>query len=223
MSAGISHELNQPLAASRAYAENALAFLGRGQHERVEGNLTQITALADRMGRIIRHLRTYAREEVLELRPTAVCSAMHEALALLDQRIRSEGVTVFADLPATEMFVMGGDIRLQQVFVNILTNGIDAMEGRTEKALHIGLGLHSDSVRVRIRDTGQGIPPESMQRVFDPFFTTKEVGRGLGLGLSITYGIVKQFGGGIEIANDEQGGAVFLVSLKPCPDVEKAA
>ena len=214
MSAGLSHELNQPLAAIRSYSDNARAFLERADTGSVKTNLTSISELTERMARIIRNLRIYARNEPVEIRPTSVNHALDEALSLLDERLNSGGIVVRQDLPDTALMVNGGKVRLQQVFVNIVSNAIDAMEETDDKRLEITAEERGDSIIVLIHDTGPGLPDTSMNDIFDPFFSTKEVGEGMGLGLSISYGIVKQFGGSIEAHNHPKGGAVFSVTLK---------
>ena len=212
MSAGLSHELNQPLAAIRSYAENCRVFLERGQRDTVKSNLAAIAELTERMARIIRDLRTYARKAPMTLEPACAARAVREAIALIGSRL--DGVAVHLDLPPDEVLVAGGSVRLQQVFVNLFNNAIDAMKTSSRRELHVALIVHGESIVTTVRDTGPGVPEQDLSSVFDPFFTTKPVGEGLGLGLSITYGIIKQFGGCIEACNHEDGGAVFTVRLK---------
>lgn len=214
MSAGLSHELNQPLSAIRSYSDNSRAFLQRGDAAAARSNLESISELTDRMDRIIRNLRTYARGEDVTKGPISARRALEEALALLDGRFRAENITRHADLPDDELMVNGGQVRLQQVFVNIMSNAIDAMKGCDEKRLEIKALVGDADIAVSVRDTGPGIPESHLDNIFDPFFSTKEVGEGMGLGLSITYGIVSQFDGRIEARNHPDGGAVFFVFLK---------
>jgi two-component system C4-dicarboxylate transport sensor histidine kinase DctB len=215
MSAGLSHELNQPLAAIRSYADNARKFMERERYETANANLGLIVELTERMARIIRHLRTYARKEPTTVRPTHVLRAIEDSITLLARRIEASGARVEVDVPAPDAQAIAGEVRLQQVMVNLISNALDAMAGSAEKQLTIRVVEIADAVVITVADTGPGIPHESMSSVFDPFFTTKEVGAGLGLGLSITYGIVKQFGGTIGARNAERGGAVFEVRLLP--------
>ncbi len=213
MSAGLSHELNQPLAAMRSYSDNARVFLERGRNEIVASNLAAIGELTQRMARIIRHLRTYARKEPTAMGPTMVGKSIEEAIGLLQQRLEDDGIAVSVDLPATGLTVIGGEVRLQQVFVNLISNAIDAMRESERREIVI-VGRERDGRAIlTVTDSGPGIPPENLASVFDPFFTTKDVGAGLGLGLSITYGIVKQFGGSIGVRNGEGGGAQFEIVL----------
>lgn len=224
MSAGLSHELNQPLAAIRSYADNARVFLTRGRTETAVANLSAIVELTERMARIIRHLRTYARKEPTTLVPTSVAKSIDEAIGLLQRRLDESGVVVDVDGADPGVKVIGGEVRLQQVFVNLIGNAIDAMQGRDAKRVAIAVRSDAGSVVITVTDSGPGISPENVGSVFDPFFTTKDVGAGLGLGLSITYGIVKQFGGSITAANAPEGGAVFEIRLVAAePALESAA
>ena len=214
MSAGVSHELNQPLAAIRSYADNAKTFIERGNTDTASENLQSIAELADRMDRIIKNLRTYARDESISMRPVSIILPLNESLSLLGNRITDETVEVNLSIPDQSPVVIAGDVRLQQVFVNILSNALDSMRSSAVKTLDISVTEQVDKVQISIADTGSGVPEALREHVFDPFYSTKSVGEGMGLGLSITYGIVDQFGGKIEIDNRPQGGAIFTVILK---------
>lgn len=223
ISAGLSHELNQPLAAIRSYSDNARTYLDREQIDPARSNLKGISELTARMGRIIKNLRTYAREEPATLRPISVEEAVTEALGLLDARIRTEKISVAATLPDIEPVVMGGAVRLQQVLVNLISNALDAMQHAPVKNLELAVETHPRNVIITVRDSGPGIVAEEIDKLFDPFFTTKEVGEGMGLGLSITFGIIKQFGGEIAAENHPDGGAIFTVTLTRSDAASEAA
>jgi two-component system C4-dicarboxylate transport sensor histidine kinase DctB len=216
MSAGISHELNQPLAAIRSFADNARVFLARDRAAEADANLGQISDLTSRMARIIRNLRSFARKEGEPATAVALDRVVADALELLHRRIAEEGAAIAWKPPEAPMLVHGGDVRLQQVVVNILANALDAMKASAEKRIEIDL-RPGPPVRLTIRDTGPGLTEEAREKLFDPFFTTKSVGEGegLGLGLSISYGIVQSFGGAIHAAAHPQGGAVFTIDLPP--------
>lgn len=221
MSAGLSHELNQPLAAIRSYSDNARVFLERGRSDIAGSNLAAIAELTGRMARIIRHLRTYARKEPTTMGPTDVGRSIDEAIGLLQQRLDDAGVILTVSLPREGLTVIGGEVRLQQVFVNLIGNAIDAMQASATRRIAIDGRRNGREAVVTVTDSGPGVAAEHLANVFDPFFTTKDVGAGLGLGLSITYGIVKQFGGSISVRNavtadgddGPRGGAVFEVVL----------
>lgn len=214
MSAGLSHELNQPLAAIRSYADNARAYLDRGQTDRILNNLSGIGELTERMAKIIRNLRTYARNEKTPVRPVLLSDALDQAASLLETPLRDAGAVLQIENPDRTIWVMGGDVRLQQVFINLISNAIDAVTGQVQRDILIAVTCEPEVIICTIRDSGTGIGPDDLGRVFDPFFSTKEVGMGTGLGLSITYGIVQLFGGQITAANHPDGGALFTLRLR---------
>ncbi len=222
MSAGLSHELNQPLAAIRSYADNARTYLDRDRTDTARDNLNGISELTDRMARIIRNLRTYAREETIDLRPTSLGVALDESLILMGQRISNDEVRVFKTLPDEEAIVLGGDVRLQQIFVNLISNALDAMVHAPLKEIRINVTLQGEDVVVDVGDSGPGIQQDMINDVFDPFRSSKEVGQGMGLGLSITYGLINQFGGSITVCNGPEGGALFTLRLKKAEPVKEA-
>lgn len=214
MSAGISHELNQPLMAIRSFAENGMQYLARGRSDKVEENLARITDLAHRMGRIIRSLRAFARQESEEARRVDIVAILDSVLELTETRMRRDGVTIAFARPDHPVWVRGGEVRLGQVFVNLLTNAADAMDGQADKRIRIEIS-ETGPLTVAVRDNGPGI--DLPDKMFEPFYSTKVVGasEGMGLGLSISYGIVQSFGGDIRGGNAPDGGAVFTVQLEP--------
>ena len=214
MSAGISHELNQPLMAIQTFADNAGVFLDRGKTGEAAANLGRIAEMARRMGRIIRNLRAFARLETAALSDVDLVAVVDAALEIAEPKIAGAGVTVDWPRPAHPVMVRGGEVRLQQVVMNLVANAVDAMQNSIDKRIVIHLEPGRPTT-LEIRDTGPGIADP--ERIFDPFYTTKEVGRseGMGLGLSISYGLVQSFGGAIRGRNHPQGGAIFTVELTP--------
>ena len=217
MSAGISHELNQPLMAIRSFADNAELLLERGRTEEAGQTLGRISEMARRMGRIIKNLRAFARAETEPASRVGLASVVEQALELLEARIAQEHVTIDWQRPEAPAIVMGGEVRLAQVVVNLLSNAIDAMEGQERK--RITIRIHPEGARtvLTLQDTGPGIAEPD--RIFDPFYSTKEVGsaEGMGLGLSISYGLVQGFGGTLSGGNAPEGGAIFTVALRAAP------
>jgi two-component system, NtrC family, C4-dicarboxylate transport sensor histidine kinase DctB len=213
MSAGLSHELNQPLMAIRSYAENAAAFIERGKPQAAADNLLQISELARRMGRIIRNLRAFARQEVEGFADVDLVAAVAGVLEITQPRMRQEAVTLDYTAPGQPMMVRGGEVRLQQVVLNLIANALDAMRGLPNARLSLRIEAEGDRVALYLRDSGPGIAEP--ERMFDPFYSTKAVGsaEGMGLGLSISYAIIDSFGGTITGRNAAGGGAEFCVEL----------
>ncbi len=211
MSAALSHEINQPLSAARNYADSAAILIDRGDTVRARENIGQIVALIDRMAAIAQHLRNVARKPDAPLKVVDLEQAVAEALSLAAPRLGRIALSVtLPDLPA----VLGGPVRLQQVLANVLSNAADALEDRVFPRIDITGRVEGGHVLLEIRDHGPGVAAAIADRIFDPFFTTKRVGSGLGLGLSISYNIMKDFGGDLRVANHPGGGAVFTLMLR---------
>lgn len=221
MSAGLSHELNQPLMAIQSFAENGQTFLDREKPDKARANLSRISDLATRMDRIIRNLRAFARQESAPAKQTDMRAVLAGVIDLVQPRLAQEEVTLLYDAPAHPLYVRGGEVRLGQVFVNLITNAIDAMRGQPDRRLRIDIE-EGATIIIRIRDTGPGL--DAAEKVFEPFYTTKSDGaaKGMGLGLSISYGIVQSFGGTIRARNWDEG-AQFSVTLERWQDTAEAA
>jgi two-component system C4-dicarboxylate transport sensor histidine kinase DctB len=213
LSAGISHELNQPLMAVQSFAENGVKFIERNKPQRAAENLTRISEMADRMGRIIKNLRAFSKQESVQQVQVDLGVVIASVLDLTLARRTAMDVALQYAPPQTPIWVSGGEVRLAQVFVNLVTNALDAMTDADARILKIDIEQKS-GITVNISDTGHGI--QAPERVFDPFYSTKEVGaaKGVGLGLSISYAIVQSVGGEIRVHNTEQG-ACFSVTLLP--------
>ena len=213
MAAGISHELNQPLAAIRTFAENGKTFLKRGKPEKAGENFDAQIQQVDRIGRIIRSLRAFARNEEQEIAVVDLAQIVEAAIGVSDLRLRREGVRVRRKGLGDPVPVRGGQVRLQQVVVNILGNAIDAMDGAERKEISVAISRAGDETRLVISDTGPGIARPD--KVFDPFYSTKDPGgsSGMGLGMSISHGLVGSFGGTLTCQNRPEGGAEFVVTL----------
>ena len=213
MSAALSHEFNQPLAAVKAYADNAAVLIDRDRAAEARDNVSRISSLADRMATISRHLRNFARKPNQKLGPVPLAEVVADTLEIVGSRLKNTGATLSVDLGAAPPTVIAGSVRLQQVLVNVISNAADAVEGGDNRAIALSAQRGDGKVSITIRDHGPGVPPAILDRIFDPFFSTKGVGNGLGLGLSISYNIVKDFGGSLSAANHPEGGAVFTIVL----------
>ena len=221
MSAGISHELNQPLMAIRQFAANGGAFLQRGTPDKAAENLTRIDEMAHRMSRIIRNLRAFVRNENEPVTRVDMVQVVQSALEMTGDRLVKDGIEVDWHPPAHPVPVRGGEVRLGQVVLNLITNAADAMSDSDARRLSITL-TDGAPVTLRLSDTGPGI--EEPEKIFDPFYSTKLVGSGdgMGLGLSISYGLVQSFGGKITGANTGHG-AEFTVELEPWAEQQEGA
>lgn len=215
MSAGISHELNQPLTAIRSYADNAARMLARERYDALGGNLGQIRELTDRMAGIIGQLRGFSRKSRGERKSVPVRDAVNQALELFRRDIEHHAIEVTNGVDE-EAIVDTDPLLLNQVLVNLLSNAIHAVSGRDPRHIEIVAGTVDGVVWIRVSDNGPGIDDEVAANMFDPFFTTKEVGLGLGLGLSISYRIMESLGGSIRADNAAGGGAQFTIEL-PVP------
>lgn len=241
MAAGITHELNQPLAALNTLSDNAVAFLQRGKTENAMENLRLIGQLTKRMGRIVGELKFFARRSQDELKPVSVREALDHALFIVDPRRRELNAEIIVSIPDPSPRVLADAVRLEQILVNLLRNGLDAVadlpadEGNAKLSADTGRRLtvmveeisssqvvttmeQSDQllrgfVRISIADDGPGIPDAVLPHLFEPFFTTKPTGEGLGLGLSISLTIVESLGGKISARNRSEGGAEFLLEI----------
>jgi len=217
LSTGIAHELNQPLAALRTLSANAERFLERGDVDTARTNLGRIADLVDRMGRITGQLRNFARKSSGQSAPVPLCHALDNALALLDARIRRSGADIARSCPVDEPVALCDANRLEQVLINLIGNALDAMADQPRPRLELHWECTDGLVRLHVRDHGPGLSDEAQARLFEPFFTTKPAGDGLGLGLAISAGIVRDFGGSLHGANHPDGGAVFTLELPLAP------
>ena len=214
MSAGISHELNQPLMAIRSFAENGMQFFDRDEPEKARSNLAKIADLAGRAARIIKNLKAFARQESEPMGRVDLVGVARAAVEMTETLATTRKIRVRLDVPKGPVWVEGGEVRLQQVVVNLITNAADAMTGAETRRIRVTVRARPEPM-VQVADTGPGIADPG--KIFEPFYTTKSVGdgEGTGLGLSISYGLVQSFGGNISGENAEDGGAVFTVRLKP--------
>lgn len=219
MSAALSHEINQPLAAVKSYADNAVTFLDRSRIGEARDNLSLISKMADRMARISGHLRNFARRPGDKLSAVPIGQVIDAAISLTEPVARKCGAELDYTPPDEELWAIGGRLRLQQVLVNLLTNAFDAMAGGDVRRAEVRIEHTETRVDIIIRDHGPGLSDGDTEQVFEPFFTTKPVGQGLGLGLSISFNIVEDFGGKLSAQNATGGGAQFRVSLLRADDM----
>jgi two-component system C4-dicarboxylate transport sensor histidine kinase DctB len=210
MSAAVSHELNQPLAAMKTYLAGARLLLRRNRQEEALSSFGRIDDLIERMGGITRQLKSYARKGQEAFSPVDVGEALASSLAMMEPQLRQRQVQIGRILPEKPVMVMGDRLRIEQVMVNLLRNAIDATKSERNPKVDIILSA-GETATLTVRDNGPGI--EDLDSLFEPFYTTKQPGDGVGLGLAISSGIVNDLGGRLTARNGSNGGAVFEMQL----------
>ncbi|EEX10920.1 periplasmic sensor signal transduction histidine kinase [Ruegeria lacuscaerulensis ITI-1157] len=210
MSAAVSHELNQPLAAMKTYLAGARLLLRRNRPEEALASFGRIDGLIERMGAITRQLKSYARKGADAFSPVNLGEALASSLSMMEPQLRQRHVKITQILPNEPVIVMGDRMRIEQVMVNLLRNALDATKSVAEPEVEIILAAGETAV-LAVRDNGHGI--EDIENLFEPFYTTKRPGDGVGLGLAISSGIVNDHGGRLTARNGQNGGAVFEMQL----------
>jgi two-component system C4-dicarboxylate transport sensor histidine kinase DctB len=215
LSAGITHELNQPLTALRTMSDNARVLIERGRLDDARANLATISQLVERMGLLTGQLRQFARKADALVSAVPVADVVTAALFLVERRIAQERVSFRMATHPRDLYALCDSNRLQQVLVNLFSNALDAMEmaGSTPRELVVDAARDGDRVLITVTDSGPGIPEENRAQLFEPFFTTKPQGKGLGLGLAISEQIVREFGGQLRAESPPGGGARFIIDL----------
>jgi len=218
LSAGLNHELNQPLTAIRAFAGNGLKFLDRQNYQQAHNNLEQINQLGQHMSDIISRFKVFARKGDVQQGPIAVQTAIIGAIKIISPRYKEVGIEL--QVPEDQGFIVHGDmVFLEQVLVNLLANAADAIQEAKKHSddrlqrVCIEQTANQDDVTICVRDSGDGLTEDAIKHLFEPFFTSKSSGVGLGLGLSISQRIVEVMGGQIKAHNCPEGGAEFVVVL----------
>ncbi|MES9881476.1 MAG: ATP-binding protein [Sedimenticola sp.] len=212
--AGISHEINQPLTAIMHYARNTGILAQKGKVEDAQNNLKKIYELTERAIRIINSLHSQARKPRGNLRPIDLKGVLDNVLVLYERRLREMDAIISMEINESCRYVQAGQVRLEQVVMNLVGNALDAMKESSRRLLEISSHGKEGMIELRVRDSGCGISADEIGKVFDPFYTTKEVGEGLGLGLSISYNIISGFGGTMRVDSQPGEGTTFRIHLK---------
>ncbi len=223
MAAGMAHELSQPINIIRMAAEGAQLMIGRGKatQDYQEKQFELMAAQAGRMAEIIDHIRIFSRKDAGEVALFDARNSVRLAAELMAPQMQSAEIDVMLQLPPEPCPVRGRPVQLEQVVINLLSNGHDAVQDARRQAKRARPGLirlevtlldHS-TLQISATDNGTGIGPSHLDRIFEPFFTTKEVGRGTGLGLSVSFGIIASMGGRLEARNTRASGAQFTITL----------
>ncbi|ETI59113.1 ATP-binding protein [Marinomonas profundimaris] len=211
---GITHEINQPLTAIASHLHTAGRHMEKGQIDNAQNSLNKVRQLLTKITRITKHLKAFARVAGTELTPVNLDTVIQDAIELMSSQIQDQGCTLNYQTTTSPISVLAEPIRLEQVMVNLISNAVDALSSASVKQLSITVYELNDSVMIDVKDSGIGIEEDKLEQIFDPFFTQKEVGQGLGLGLSISYNIVQDFGGNIRVASTPEDGSRFTLELK---------
>ncbi len=215
LAGGVAHEINTPITSILSLATHLVeaknpATLTPGQRQ----NLQVIGQQAERVSKIVGNLLTLARQSRLELTRVDVAELLDTALTLIQHRWKGGKIRLHREIETDLPLALGDAGRLTEVFVNLLNNAIDAMPDGGTLVVRASPNSEPDGgVRIEVADTGSGIPAEHLPRIFDPFFTTKQSGRGTGLGLSVSHGIVKDHGGYIRAESEPGRGTTLIVIL----------
>ncbi|MGF6858600.1 sensor histidine kinase [Paraburkholderia sp. CI3] len=238
MAAGITHELNQPLAALRSFSDNTRVLLERGDQASARENLEAIAALTERMGKITNQLKLFVGRARPRSARASIVRALRNVVALLQKRLQGvELEFVLIDIAADtdtdaaaaagsartplnladdhpELVANCDDLRLEQVLINLLGNALDATAGMNPPRITVEVEAGVANLSIAVGDNGPGIPDDVLPHLFEPFFTTKEMGQGLGLGLAISSSIARDCGGSLVARNAPHGGASFVLTLR---------
>lgn len=212
LSAGLAHEINQPLAALSTLSENAVRFLELNDLSTVRHNLTRICDLVHRMGVLTGQLRSFARRSDGEVGSVDVERSIERAVTLLNHRLQKQKMRIDVRRPEKPITVVGDAVRLEQVLVNLIGNAMDALQGNGEPYIGIRARTKDGKAIIEVADNGHGLSATVIEKLFMPFFSTKKT-NGLGLGLAISQDIVRGFGGDLTAANSPEGGAVFRITM----------
>lgn len=210
LSVGITHEINQPLTAVNSHVRSAQLWLEKERPDKAVNNLQKIETLLEKVAAITRHLKAFSRKSDGKLTSVVLNDVISDAIDLFETR--QSGVNIEYS-PNRSLLVRANSIRLEQVLVNLISNALDAIEHKEQPKLIISTTEHSETIEVSVKDNGLGIPQEDLPYLFDPFYSRKSSGKGLGLGLSIAYNIIKDFGGSIHVESQEHQGTTFIVTL----------
>ena len=218
MAAGVTHELNQPLAALQTFSDNAKVFLARGRIDDALDNLSTISDLVKRLGYVTSQLKGFARRSDDARKPVSVRQAFAQTMLQIRTRKHSQRLTLHESWLEDDIIVLCNAIGLEQVFTNLITNAMDAVPESEPVQIWFQVRREGSLAVLHITDNGPGIPLASLDKIFDPFYTTKE--HGLGLGLSISAGILRAAGSALAVRNrsaQEGGGAQFTITLSCDP------
>ncbi|WP_372741189.1 ATP-binding protein [Neptunomonas sp.] len=213
LSAGIAHEINQPLSAIGHYSHNGLRLLHAGRLQEAEKNLNQISNLTKRATTIITRLKSLARKQQDNLVVVDLQHVVDNVLIMLEGDEVRKLTNIEVVFPMQNNLVHADPVQLEQVVLNLVTNALDAIADQAKKLIRIECLHNNDRLEIYVRDNGPGVSKELRENIFEPFFTTKRRGQSLGLGLSISFNIINNFAGKLTVDDGSDSGASFCIQL----------
>lgn len=220
MSAGLAHEINQPLAALQTLSDNAQVFMQHGRHEEVSGNLARIIHLVQRLAAISQQLKIFAHKTNAPRYPVHLQNSLRKVLSMLEPRLKSLHVICKLQIEPVDLYVLADVPRLEQVLSNLLGNALDAFSvmfpqnANEPPCIEITAWIQASHCHIQIKDNGPGIDAQMLPHLFEPFTTSKPAGSGLGLGLMISDHLIREMGGTLQGDNAPNGGAIFSIVLE---------
>jgi two-component system NtrC family sensor kinase len=228
LAGGMAHEINNPTGIILTRVGYLLSEIRDGRLSlEFEEDMKTLEIHAKRIARITNGLLTFSRHSTFELNSVEINEVIEGSIGIVEHRFRRHGVHLLRNIPADLPVIIADANYLEQVFINLLNNAVDAVDDEGEIRIEVdpvAIDNGNSALEIRVSDNGCGIEAENVDKVFDPFFTTKEVGKGTGLGLSISYGIIQEHGGTINVSSRPGEGAVFIIRLplKP-PELSDAS
>ncbi len=213
MSAGMVHELNQPLTALRTLSHSAGILLDKQRPDEVRDNLHRIAGMVDRLARLTSQLKTFAHKSEAPLAAVSLARSIADAQAVVGTELKAHDVGFVADVQPPGLSVMADEAAMASVLINLMRNAIDAVKGAPQRMLCVRAHVNGGRVILTVIDTGPGIRADILPRLFEPFVSSKPVGAGLGLGLVISAQLVRSVGGTLKAGNGDEGGARFTIDL----------
>lgn len=214
MAAGIAHELNQPLSAIRSYAHNTKLLLAQSRSDEASDVLERIDTLVERVADMTNQFKNLARRSGTEFEEVNINHTIDETLSFFQAKFIHADVTLEKGYIHNSLAVYADQVRLEQVLINLFQNALDAMQNSGVRKLKIDAEQADAFTMISVADTGIGLPEEELENIFDPFYTNKEIGQGVGLGLTISYNIIKDLGGSLKVAKNRRQGLTFTIKLR---------
>lgn len=215
LSAGMAHELNQPLTAIKGYSQEIQSLFTGNESQEMKMFFEEIVKNADKMAKIIKYLRTFTRKSTEGFEMTDVHNSLEEALHLLETQLQNRKIEIERQYSKKLPKVFANPVQLEQVFINLITNARDAIDqaGKFNGKITLKTQFQKDFVVIEVSDNGCGMSEKTRSKIFNPFFTTKEVGKGMGLGMSLSYGILNKIHASLTVKSREGEGARFVIKI----------